>query len=168
MTLSLALSPAWAGSCLPKCEALLLAHPALADRFPGEHPLDEAVARLVPRLRGAVEDYRAGRGPALAEMLPSVAESVDEELAARLTEEVKVIASGAREFRHTTLSACPDKVAGIALVDEEPGFTGVYYRTREGGLWPVRTVDRSMPEHHERVVRAWADIHEVLDLRRKP
>ncbi len=45
-----------------------------------------------------------------------------------------MIAQKPSEFKHTTLSAYPDKVVGLTIVDEEPGFTGIYLRSPEGGL----------------------------------
>ena len=35
-------------------------------------------------------------------------------------------ATKANVFKHTTLTKCPDKVAGVTLLDEEPGYTGIY------------------------------------------
>ena len=66
-------------------------------------------------------------------------------------------ATASHVFRHTTLTKCPDKVAGVTLLDEEPGYTGIYIRDRDGGLWPARTVDRSLSEHHDAVCAAWLD-----------
>ena len=60
-----------------------------------------------------------------------------------------------QEFRHTTLSVYPDKTVGVTLLDESPGFTGIYVRDPNGGLWPARTVDRASAEHHEKVCAAW-------------
>ena len=59
------------------------------------------------------------------------------------------------KFRHTTLTKCPDKIAGIVLVDEEPGFTGIYLKDPNGGLWPARTVNHEPPEHCVSVCQAW-------------
>jgi len=68
-------------------------------------------------------------------------------------------------FKHTTLNLYPEsrrpdgtwtpKKAGITLLDEEDGFTGIYLRDAEGGLWPARTVNRACKEHHESVCNAW-------------
>ena len=38
------------------------------------------------------------------------------------------------QFKHTTLTAYPDKVVGVTLLDESPGFTGIYLRDEQGGL----------------------------------
>jgi hypothetical protein len=59
------------------------------------------------------------------------------------------------EFRHTTLQRSPIDRIGITLVDEEPGFTGVYIRDENGGLWPARTVSHFPSEHHRSVCAAW-------------
>lgn len=64
-------------------------------------------------------------------------------------------ACGPNDFKHTTLRECPDEIAGITLLDEEPGFTGIYVRSASGGLWPARTVDRSNARHHDSVVASW-------------
>ena len=64
-------------------------------------------------------------------------------------------ATKANVFKHTTLTIYPDKVAGVTLLVEEPGYTGIYIRDKNGGLWPARTVDRSLPEHHAAVCEAW-------------
>ena len=58
-------------------------------------------------------------------------------------------------WKHATLASYPDKIVGITLVDEEPGMTGIYVRDPSGGLWPARTVDRSIQPHHDEVVAAW-------------
>ena len=77
-------------------------------------------------------------------------------------------ACGPKDFKHTTLDECPNDVVGITLLDEEPGFTGIYGRSRCGGRWPARTVDRSFPEHHESVVSSWLRRDgEHVDLRRE-
>lgn len=71
-------------------------------------------------------------------------------------------------FKHTTLDEYPLDVAGITLVDEKPGFTGIYLRDPEGGLWPARTVSRKPASHHESVVDAWLSREgEHVDLRAK-
>lgn len=61
-----------------------------------------------------------------------------------------------QHFLHATLDKMPivDYV-GITLVDEKPGFTGIYLRYPCGGLWPARTVVRDNPTHHDSVVNAW-------------
>jgi len=69
------------------------------------------------------------------------------------------------EFKHTTLTIYPEtpighglytpKRVGITLLDQCPGFTGVYLRDENGGLWPARTVNHNPPEHHKRVCDAW-------------
>jgi hypothetical protein len=61
-------------------------------------------------------------------------------------------------WQHKTLDNYPDKdgeFVGVTILDERPGLTGIYLRTKEGLLWPARTVDRSLPEHHAEVVAAW-------------
>lgn len=73
-------------------------------------------------------------------------------------------------FRHTTLDRYPDRVAGITLVDEKPGFTGIYLRDPQGGLWPARTVSRRAEggKHHDSVIDAWLSREgEHVDLRAK-
>ena len=60
-----------------------------------------------------------------------------------------------QEFQHTTLDRYPDYVTGLTLIDEEPGFTGIYLRDANGGLWPARTVSHSPPEHHQSVLDSW-------------
>ena len=62
-----------------------------------------------------------------------------------------------KEFKHTTLTRFPDRIAGITILEEEPGFTGIYLRDADGGLWPARTVDQSLKDHHEAVLAAWKD-----------
>lgn len=61
------------------------------------------------------------------------------------------------KWKHKTLSSYPynEKHVGIVLLDEEPGFTGIYIRTESGGLWPARTVSRESPKHHDDVCAAW-------------
>ena len=46
-------------------------------------------------------------------------------------------ATDPRQFRHTTLAAYPEKIVGVTLLDETPGFTGIYLRDQRGGLWPA-------------------------------
>ena len=58
-------------------------------------------------------------------------------------------------FKHTTLAVFPEKIVGVTLLDESPGFTGVYLRDATGGLWPARTVNRTPAKHHARVCRSW-------------
>lgn len=60
-----------------------------------------------------------------------------------------------QQFRHTTLAAYPNKIVGVTLLDETPGFTGIYLRDPSGGLWPARTVNRIPAEHHRDVCEAW-------------
>ena len=76
------------------------------------------------------------------------------------------------DFKHTSLKHYPErfvggkytpKRVGITLLDEEPGFTGIYIRDENGGLWPARTVSHDPPEHHESVCGSWLSgdgIHE--------
>ena len=59
-----------------------------------------------------------------------------------------------QEFRHTTLAAYPERIVGVTLLDESPGFTGIYLRDAKDGLWPARTVDRAAA-HHDSVCEAW-------------
>jgi len=59
------------------------------------------------------------------------------------------------QFRHTTLAEYPARVVGVTLLDEGPGFTGIYLRDRAGGLWPARTVNRADAQHHFDVCEAW-------------
>jgi len=80
------------------------------------------------------------------------------------------------EFRHTTLAVYPEthigngkytpKAVGITLLDEKPGFTGIYLRDANGGLWPARTVDRSRPEHYRSVIASWSKRENVVDDRK--
>jgi len=68
------------------------------------------------------------------------------------------------QFQHTTLPCYPSKIAGITLLEETPGFTGIYLRDEEGGLWPARTVSRGNAKHHNDVCAAWLlgpGVHEV-------
>jgi len=44
---------------------------------------------------------------------------------------------------------------GINLLDESPGFTGIYLRDEKGGLWPARTVSRKPARRHRQVCAAW-------------
>jgi len=59
------------------------------------------------------------------------------------------------DFRHTTLDRYPDKIVGVSLLEESPGFTGIYLRDPDGGLWPARTVNQALPEHHQSVCESW-------------
>jgi hypothetical protein len=59
------------------------------------------------------------------------------------------------QFNHTTLTAYPDKVVGVTLTDESPGFTGIYLRDEQRGLWPARTVNHEPAEHHVNVCDSW-------------
>lgn len=66
-------------------------------------------------------------------------------------------AKAAKDFKHTTLTDIPpdeDRV-GISILEEEPGLTGIYYRTKNGGLWPCRTVNQEKADHHKSVCEAW-------------
>lgn len=60
-----------------------------------------------------------------------------------------------QDFRHTTLKEYPNSVQGITLLDECPGFTGIYLRDANGGLWPARTVSRANEAHHNSVCDGW-------------
>jgi hypothetical protein len=60
-----------------------------------------------------------------------------------------------QDFRHTTLKVRPDSYQGITLLDECPGFTGIYLRDANGGLWPARTVSRENEAHHTSVCEGW-------------
>lgn len=67
------------------------------------------------------------------------------------------------QFKHTTLDKYPDTndgFVGVTLLDEEPGFTGVYMRTKEGLLWPARTINHDPPAHHRKCAASWMK-HEV-------
>ena len=69
----------------------------------------------------------------------------------------------ASEFKHTTLDRHPTTVVGVTLLDESPGFTGIYVRDPRGGLWPARTVSHTPASHHADVCNAWLEgpgIHE--------
>lgn len=69
----------------------------------------------------------------------------------------------AYKFKHQTLDKCPDRdgvFVGVTILDESPGFTGIYLRTAKGLLWPARTVNNSLVEHCRSVVAAWME-HEV-------
>ncbi len=58
------------------------------------------------------------------------------------------------EFKHTSLTAYPNTIAGVSLLDESPTVTGVYLRNPQGGLWPARTVNKDS-KHYDDVCRAW-------------
>ena len=64
-------------------------------------------------------------------------------------------ATDPQQFQHTSLTAYPEKIVGVTLLDEAPGFTGIYLRDAKGGLWPARTVNRSKVTHHREVCEAW-------------
>jgi len=64
-------------------------------------------------------------------------------------------ATAPEQFRHTTLDKYPDTIVGVTLLDESPGFTGIYFRDLSGGLWPARTVNRTPAEHHREICEAW-------------
>ncbi len=83
-----------------------------------------------------------------------------------------------KDFKHTTLKVMPEsydhstntwtpKRVGITLLDEKPGFTGIYIRDENGGLWPARTVSRKPKKHHQDVCGAWIAqyIDNVVDKR---
>jgi len=76
-----------------------------------------------------------------------------------------MIAAAPSQFRHTTLTAYPNRIAGVTLLDESPGFTGVYLRDEKGGLWPARTVSRAPIKHHRNVCAAWLARPGAQDLR---
>lgn len=78
-----------------------------------------------------------------------------------------MIASRSSDFRHTTLTKYPDRVVGVTLLNEEPGFTGIYLRDAQGGLYPARTVSRRPAAHHKSVVDAWIQSYGGLIDRRK-
>ncbi len=67
------------------------------------------------------------------------------------------------DFKHTTAKMFPggpyepNKRVGVVLVDEKPGFTGIYIRDGNGDLWPARTVSHKPKKHHESVIRAWLE-----------
>jgi hypothetical protein len=64
-------------------------------------------------------------------------------------------AARATDFKHTTAKQFPAKISGYVLLDEEPGFTGIYaVEEGTGLLWPARTVDRAEP-HYNLVCGAW-------------
>ena len=63
--------------------------------------------------------------------------------------------TGQYEFKHTTGGKYPVHIVGVTLLDEAPGYTGVYLRDSHGGLWPARTVRHDPPEHHRSVCAAW-------------
>jgi hypothetical protein len=69
------------------------------------------------------------------------------------------------QFQHTTLTAYPDKIVGVTLLDETPGFTGIYLRDPNGGLWPARTVNREDAQHHFDVCESWLSRPGALDKR---
>ena len=82
-----------------------------------------------------------------------------------------------RDFKHTTLPTYPgdyDRVnkkytpirVGVTLLDEKPGFTGIYIRDENGGLWPARTVIHEPAKHHESVCNAWLSGEGVHEDRR--
>jgi hypothetical protein len=66
-----------------------------------------------------------------------------------------VKATDPTQFKHTTLAACPNKIAGVTLLDEEPDVTGIYLRDATGGLWPARTVNRKPAARHRGICAAW-------------
>ena len=77
-------------------------------------------------------------------------------------------AKPASEFKHTTLTEYPDRIVGVTILDEEPGFVGIYERDAQGGLFPARTVNRKPKKHLERVIASWmAHEGENIDLSSK-
>lgn len=67
-----------------------------------------------------------------------------------------MLAAKANEFKHTTAKSYPDKIGGYVLLDEEPGFTGIYVIDAATGLlWPARTVNRAAEAHYKLVCGAW-------------
>jgi hypothetical protein len=61
------------------------------------------------------------------------------------------------KFRHATapsFTGCGEAV-GVVLVDEKRGFTGIYYKDKQGKLWPCRTVMRSNKARHDEIIAAW-------------
>ncbi len=61
-----------------------------------------------------------------------------------------------RKWTHQTIQSYPDnRIAGYTLLDEEPGFTGIYVRDANGGLFPARTVSHEPVEHHRSVCDSW-------------
>ena len=72
------------------------------------------------------------------------------------------------QFTHTTLTAYPDKIVGVTVLDEAPGVTGIYLRDRNGGLWPARTVSRIPAEHHDAVCDQWLARPGVHEDKRTP
>jgi len=73
-----------------------------------------------------------------------------------------MIAQHSNQFKHTTLTSHPLKVAGVSFVEERPGFTGVYLRNEEGGFWPAREVAQKPKKHHKSVCDAWAQHYGML------
>ena len=76
-----------------------------------------------------------------------------------------------KQFCHTTLTAYPDKIVGVTLLDETLGFTGIYLRDPNGGLWPARTVNHSPARYHQDVCDSWLchpGNHEDMRTERKP
>lgn len=82
-----------------------------------------------------------------------------------------------KDFKHTTLPTFPGdydrinkkytpKRVGITLLDEKPGYTGIYIRDENGGLWPARTVSHKPNKHHESVIKAWLSGEGVHEDRR--
>ena len=52
-------------------------------------------------------------------------------------------ATDPRQFRHTTLAAYPEKIVGVTLLDESPGFTGIYLRDDPTHRWLQATVSNN-------------------------
>jgi hypothetical protein len=121
--------------------------PTIRPPADGENPV--AVAELAARafdaqcvIRGQV---RRSFHPINTKRWPSVVEAIRKQMEAQHPS----------KFKHTTLTAYPDKVVGITLLDESPGFTGIYLRDENGGLWPARTVDRGDSNIHRHICNAW-------------
>jgi hypothetical protein len=69
------------------------------------------------------------------------------------------------KWTHKTLEVFPHNIVGYNLRDEEPGFTGIYARDAEGGLWPARTVDFTSSHYHS-VCNAWLNREGSIDERK--
>lgn len=62
-----------------------------------------------------------------------------------------------QSFQHATKFTPPlqQEIVGVALLDESPAATGVYYRTKDGKLYPCRTVSREDPCQHTSICESW-------------
>lgn len=65
-----------------------------------------------------------------------------------------------QDWKYTTLKSFPYKRVGITLVDEKHGYTGIYIRDENGGLWPARTVSHKPKKHHASVLNTWMSQYE--------